>query len=87
MTTNEISTKSNGKGTVELSIPRIPGVRSEMVARITANPETFDCTLTRLRRDADGQESVLSGNNCKAYFRPARAMRAAKKFLEAELAR
>jgi hypothetical protein len=67
----------------EMSIPRIPGVRSETIAII----DIANLTVTKCLRDTDGELHVLLGKNCIHYSTAKGAYRAAEKFLATEDAR
>ena len=84
---NSITRKNLDGTNFELSIPRVAGVRSETVARITVNHGLFTYTLTKFARDMNGEERVMHGSNCRNYTTATGALKAAEKFLAAELAR
>jgi hypothetical protein len=82
--TNITRTKINDNR-FEMSIPRIPGVRSEMIAIIDI--ANLGITVTKCLRDTDGELHVLHGRNCIPYSTAEGAYRAAEKFLVTEDAR
>ncbi len=85
MTTTQITRTKISDNRFEMSIPRIPGVRSEYVAIIEI--ANFELTVTKCRRDVDGEISVMYGKNCIKYGTAKGAHRAAEKFLMTEAAK
>ena len=78
-----MTTTNHIDGRIELSIPRIAGKRSEMVAYVDGNT-AGRFMVTKVRRDVDGEEHVLRYKNCLTYASRDRAVRVATEFLAAE---
>jgi hypothetical protein len=74
------TTKTNGR--TEISIERIEGVRSEMVAVVGPADSDGWCSVARAIRHTDGELQVLPGRNGYITYKSEKsAMAAATKWL------
>jgi hypothetical protein len=76
-----MTTTTDTNGRIEMSLPRIAGVRSETVAIIQTNGRDGDWEMTKAIRHTDGELQVLPYRACRTYSSQARAIRAAQKWL------